>query len=114
MNFGEWEGLTFEEIKTRYSLESSRWMENWSHEAVPGGESFLEMSKRVIHEVEKIRNDHNGNVAIVSHGGCIRTILSNYIIGSLDDCWKFYIDQGTITRLSFNNNYTYLKSLNEY
>ena len=112
VNLGIWEGLTYDEIKMNYPDEEARWKEDWIHFAAPGGESFFKMSKRVIGEFEEIKTNYN-KVAVVTHGGCICIILAHYIIGSLDGCLRFYIDNGTITRLCFNNNFAFLKSLNE-
>lgn len=112
MNFGEWEGKKWKEVLASHGDEFTRWKENWIDRPVPGGESFREMSKNVISEIERIKND-SGKKAVVTHGGCIRTIIGHYLMDSLEKSWHFQVDNGTICRICFNNNYIIMKSLNE-
>ena len=122
MNFGRWEGLTYEEIKSKYPDELENWEKDWLGFVINEGESFNIMSRRVIRKFEEIVEKHkssgNAKIAIVSHSGCIRTILGHYIIGSVKDGWKFCVENATVSRLRLlkdNNDkdYYYLMSLNE-
>lgn len=114
MDFGRWEKLNYKEIEMNYKNEAAKWKSDWINYAIPKGESFAQMSKRVIEELERILKNHNNNkIAIVTHGGCVRTILGHYIMDSVKDSWKFYISNGSISRICFDENYVYLKSLNE-
>ena len=79
------------------------------------------MSKRVIGKFEEIVGKHksSGNTKIVvSHSGCIRTILGTFIIGSVKDGWKFCVENAAVSRLrllkdNHDKDYYYLMSLNE-
>jgi len=116
MSFGEWEGLAYDEIKQKFPAELKSWESDWINYIVPGGESFTDMSSRVIKRFEEILDKHkagNNRIAIVTHSGCIRAILANYITGSFENCWKFSINNASVSRLNCSNGYTYLKSLNE-
>ncbi len=114
MNFGRWERLNYKEIEMNYKNEVKKWKNDWINYVIPGGESFAGMSERVIEEFERIKKNHdNSKIAIVTHGGCARTILGHYIMGSIKDSWRFYVANGSVSRLSFEDNYVYLKSLNE-
>ena len=116
MSFGEWEGMTYDEIKIKYPDELKIWENDWINESAPGGESFTDMSSRVITRFEEIVNMHKTSadkIALVTHSGCIRAILGHYIAGSLENCWKFSIDNASVSRLKISNGYIYLKSLNE-
>ncbi|MDP2598747.1 MAG: class I tRNA ligase family protein [Candidatus Liptonbacteria bacterium] len=73
-NFGEWEGLGHEEIKSKYSEESfARRLD--PDFKIPGGESWGEVAKRVwdIFQKHHSANGHK-NVAIVGHGGVSRIL----------------------------------------
>ncbi len=116
MDFGHWEGLSYDEIKEKYPAEIVKWESDWSTFSIPEGESFTDMSRRVLKEFDiilKSHNDADDKIAIVTHGGCIRTILGQCITGSIRDCWKFQIDNAAVTRLCFDKDSFYLKSLNE-
>jgi alpha-ribazole phosphatase len=118
MNFGLWEGLTYDEIKEKYPDELEKWENDWTDYVIPKGESFSIMSGRVIKEFKEILKQHNcnninGKIAIISHSGSIRTILGHCIIGSIKDSWKFRVENAAVSRLRVDNDYFYLKSLNE-
>jgi alpha-ribazole phosphatase len=117
MNFGRWEGLTYDQIKEKYPDELKKWESDWINFIIHEGESFNIMSGRVIKEFEKILKQHSGNnegkIAIISHSGCIRTILAHCIIGSIKESWKFRVENAAVSRLSVDKDYFFLKSLNE-
>jgi alpha-ribazole phosphatase len=118
MNFGRWEGLTYDEIRQKYPDELEKWEADWTDFIITSGESFSIMSKRVIKEFEDILKKHDccnrdGRIAIISHSGCIRTILAHYIIGSVNESWKFRVENAAVSRLRIDKDYIYLKSLNE-
>ncbi|MFH0974347.1 MAG: histidine phosphatase family protein [Spirochaetota bacterium] len=116
MNFGRWENLTYKEIKERYPDDIEMWERDWTDYEIPEGESFTRMSARVIKEFEdivKVKSNGAKKIAVVSHSGCIRTILGHYIIGSIKDSWRFRVENAAVTRLSVDKGYYFLKSLNE-
>ncbi len=113
MNFGRWEGLTWEEIRESYGPEFKDWRKDWINFKITEGESFYDMSRKVIAEIDTILESRYNRIAVVSHGGCIRTILGYYLLESIEKSWRFQIDNGTIARLCFSRDYTYLKTLNE-
>lgn len=118
MNFGRWEGLTYDEIKERYPEELETWEADWTDYVISGGESFSIMSRRVIKEFGEILKKHNcagsdGRIAVITHSGCIRSILAHYIIGSIRESWKFRVENATVSRLRVDKDYIFLKSLNE-
>ncbi len=113
MDFGLWEGLTFHEISERYEKDFTRWKKNWVKNNATGGESFSDMNSRVIGAMEKLLKKKFTTGVVVTHGGCIRSILGHYILGSPKESWRFQIDNGSVTRLNFYGDYAYLKSLNE-
>jgi alpha-ribazole phosphatase len=115
MDFGHWEGLSFGEIKDKYPEEMQMWKTDWVHYRIPQGESFIDTTGRVVKKFDEIikENKDAKRIAVVTHGGCIRAILGHYIIGSLKDSWKIFIDNATVTRLGAADGYYFLKSLNE-
>ena len=72
LNFGDWEGLHWDDIST--SEEAEAFFKDYINTACPGGESYQDMLKRVTEFHTEIKGKHE-KVAIVSHGGPIRAIL---------------------------------------
>ena len=73
VNVGSWEGLTREEAEQRFPEGFARWRAGGT--GWDDGETYGEMSKRVLAAVDDIARRHNGGrVLIVAHGGPIRAI----------------------------------------
>lgn len=76
IDFGAFEGLTYEEIANRYPRTYDEWMTRPATVAFPDGESFPAVRARVREALEQIRRAHCGEtVTIVSHGGVNRAAL---------------------------------------
>jgi broad specificity phosphatase PhoE len=77
IDFGAFEGLTYEEISTRYPQKYAQWMTRPTDVVFPDGESFATMSARVREALEQIRRKHSGETVItLSHGGVNRVALA--------------------------------------
>lgn len=73
---GQLEGLTREEIREQFPHLS---LPRTFIEA-PGGESYLDLKKRVIEGYKRIVWEHTGEmVAVVSHGGTLRLVISHIL-----------------------------------
>jgi alpha-ribazole phosphatase len=73
VNVGSWQGLTRDEAEIRFPAGFERWREGGT--GWDDGESYGEMSARVLAAVERIANEYRGGrVLVVTHGGPIRAI----------------------------------------
>jgi probable phosphoglycerate mutase len=82
IDLGSWSGRTTAELKVLYPEDFARIA---AGEDIPrgGGESIRAMRQRVVTTVERIVAEHSGaTLGIVTHGGCIRALLSHAV--SLD------------------------------
>lgn len=78
VDFGEFEGRTYDEIAASNPELYERWMREPALVRFPGGESFDDLRARVIPEIGRIRREHHaGTVAVVTHGGAIRAVLAD-------------------------------------
>lgn len=78
-DFGEWEGLTFEEVRRRWPYELDRWLGSAAI-GPPGGESFRAVADRVRRLVTRIRARFPGRtVVIVSHVSPIKVLLRDVL-----------------------------------
>lgn len=91
INFGEWETLSYRDIVKKYPDLARSWAsEDWFRFKFPGGESPAEMFERVTSFVNEIidKNEYEC-VAITTHLGVIRTILTHLINGSHNNYWDY-------------------------
>ena len=92
IDFGELEGLTYEEIEAERPEVFRAWMETPTSVRFPGGESFADLRARVLRAAGAIRERHAGEAAaLVAHGGVVRVVLAD-ALGLADDA-VFRLDQ---------------------
>ncbi len=76
LNQGDIEGITFQELRTKYKELLKEWLENPANLKMPNGESMKELQDRGWKAITRIFEAHKeGTVAAVSHNLCIITIL---------------------------------------
>lgn len=89
INFGEWEGLSWQEIESRDAVYARRWSEIFPHLPAPGGESFEAFQSRVMTEVERLLSFQDREcIAIVTHGGVLRVVLRALCGLGEEAAWK--------------------------
>ena len=70
---GEWETLTFDEIKQQYPDDFNVWMNDFSHARCTDGESIFELYDRACSEILSIAKENDGKtVLIATHATPIR------------------------------------------
>lgn len=113
LNFGKWEGLSYNEICKKYSEESKCWERDYINYKLSEGESLVEMYDRVNRAYKDIlKRYEKGKILIVSHSGVIRAILSHEICQSIEGYWKFKVDNCGITRLQYVEGFPILTAIN--
>jgi broad specificity phosphatase PhoE len=92
LDFGEVEGLTYEEIEARRPELFRAWMDEPASVRFPGGEGLADLRARVLPALAALRTLHEGEaVAVVAHGGVVRVALAEAL--GLDDRALFRLDQ---------------------
>ncbi len=105
LNFGIFEGKTYEEIKSEFPEKVVEMQENWKKFKVEKSESLEELLSRVIKKLKEIIKKYRGKkILIVSHAGVIQTIISYYLVGNIDLYWKIAINNGAITKMCVNED----------
>lgn len=80
LTFGEWEGLTWREVRSRFpALARERERDKWGF-VPPGGESYAALRDRLRPAVERLSEP----TVLVSHGGVARALL-NLMAGVLEE-----------------------------
>jgi len=96
LNFGNWEMQEWDKIT---DSEYHKWMNDYIETPCLNGESFLDLHKRVGNFIEDLKKDNHENVAIVAHGGSIRSIILNIKNKDLKDAFKTQVDYGEVIKL---------------
>jgi len=73
---GEWEGLRFDDLQTRYSESYGVWLNDISKARPTNGESVEQVSSRIWEVIQQIQHvNQEKTVVVVTHGTPIRTLL---------------------------------------
>ncbi|KEO72975.1 alpha-ribazole phosphatase [Anditalea andensis] len=74
VNFGSWEGKTWDTIDQK---ESEAWMRDFVNVCPPGGESMAQMQNRVMDFFKELLQLEIAQAAVITHGGVIRILLAH-------------------------------------
>lgn len=104
IHFGQWEGLTYKEIIKDDEETITRWWKNPLETQIPGGEGLSELQARIIPALKEIISRHKGEkVAVICHGGTIRTLISSILHMDLNKYWKIRQDNASLNILDFTD-----------
>jgi len=99
-HFGDWQGLSHEELGRR---RDGAWHRFWlapAAEAPPGGESFQALMERVARSIKRLSREHAGrDIVAVTHGGTIRAALALALALDPEKALALSIDNCSLTRL---------------
>ena len=90
-DFGEWEGITYEELERRYPDMLAELFDERPAFAPPGGESDLELFDRAADAAARIAGRHSGtdgNILVVSHGGTLRAMMVWMLGLPVESMWR--------------------------
>ncbi|MBI4180669.1 MAG: histidine phosphatase family protein, partial [Chloroflexi bacterium] len=119
-NFGQWQGLSVQEVKGRYPELFAEWVSHPDLTKIPGGESLKVVRERAMALLGEAIARYAGTVVLVSHR-VVNKVLICALLG-LDNSHFWQIKQDTcgITTFTYengqfildeHNNTSYLKSL---
>jgi broad specificity phosphatase PhoE len=112
IDFGKWEGLTFQEIVTEDSELVDEWAE-WSPEfCFPEGECIGHFVDRVYSTGARIAAFSEENVMVIAHGGVIRTLLCYFLKLDPSDYLLFQVKKGRFATLELYSEGAVLTGLN--
>ena len=116
-DFGEWEGMTFEEVRRRYPRMYERLFDEKPEFAPPGGESDVTLLSRVAGAVARIADRHDGNngdILVVSHGGALRAMMVSMLGLSASAMWRLRLSNAGLSIVTvFDEGGTTLDLLND-
>ena len=113
IDFGDFEGLLYEEVKERYPEIYEKWMFSPTTVEFPNGESFAVMQKRVLQAANRLRLAHDGEAfAVVSHGGANRIVLADELKINSADIFRLEQSFAAVNVIDFYNEFPVVRVLN--
>jgi alpha-ribazole phosphatase len=102
LSFGEWEGMTWNELTERFPEDWKNRMENFIIFRPPGGENLLDLRDRVVPLIREIVNGHPGEeVFVVGHGGANRIILLDALGAPPSSMFRIEQDYGCLNIIDY-------------
>jgi len=100
-DFGDWEALTFGEVRSRWADEMAAWLADPAV-APPGGESFRQVTTRVRRAVSRLRERPAGQtVVVVSHVSPIKLLLGEALGAGDAVLHRLYLDPAGVSVVDF-------------
>lgn len=113
VHFGDWTGLTWEEVWSQFNVHASSWLHQMEEAAIPNGESGAAFRARIEPCLRDILKEQAGkSTAIVCHGGVIRMMLAILIDLPLPKLASFEIDYASVTHVELRPHLTEVRQLN--
>ena len=79
IDFGRWEGMTFEAIRASAPHAVERWARFDPGFAFPGGEAIGDFLARVRRAADRMARCGGASVLAVTHGGVIRSLICHFL-----------------------------------
>ena len=117
IDFGLWEGKTYDEISKAYPDDVAKWCNDWENSTPTGGESFRHfISVRIKKAFFDIISDALAHgmtektVLIASHNGVMQSMFAAIMNLELKGVWHFQFEQDAYSVVDFEcDNYTVRK-----
>lgn len=95
IDFGEFEGKTFEQIEKLYPRQVQQWMKDPWNFAYPGGEDFHKMRSRA----QRFYKELDESCLIISHQALMFSLMSEILEYSYVELSRFYLGSGARVHL---------------
>jgi broad specificity phosphatase PhoE/ribonuclease HI len=99
--FGEWEGLTFDEVRTGWPEQLAAWMGDPAA-TPPGGESFEDVRRRVTRARDQLVARHPRKVVLlVTHVTPTKVLVADALDAPLSALYRMELSPATLTELQW-------------
>ena len=115
IHLGAWEGMTPEEVDALYDKGYQKWLKKPSSIVIPKGELLKNFRKRVTERVQAIARTNRGKtVLIVTHGGVITALLTDWLKADFDNLLiNLQIDNTSLTLVDETDKHARLRAIND-
>jgi broad specificity phosphatase PhoE len=113
VDFGDWTGLTWEEVQTRFGKSAFAWLDELEAGRVSNAENAATFEARLEPALRQILTKESGRqVAVFCHGGVIRMLMAMLLGWPLSRMSAFQIEYASITRIGLLPNHAELQLVN--
>lgn len=113
-DFGDWQGLTSDEVKARWPVEHRLWFEEPEKGRVPGGETLEQVRARAVAAVETVAKRHEGQtIALVSHKVVCKVLMCTVLGLDNSHYWRIEQDNAAINVFVYRAGSYLVKLLND-
>jgi len=89
IDFGQWEGLTWNEIEVQFPHEADLWLQEFPSRSAPGGETYTAFTARVETAIAALLCEAVGmTIAVVTHRGVMRHALTKFFGFAETEAWE--------------------------
>ena len=105
-NFGDWEGMTFKEIRKKFPKRLDRAYNDMARFRPNNGESLKDLAVRVNATLDNVLKKHHGEtIALVAHAGVNRVILTKTLDMKLSNIFKIEQTYGCLNIIDFYDDH---------
>ena len=114
LSFGDWEGLTYQEMSARSPNLFEAWMKDPLTISTPNGETLAQLAERVKAAFDEIKEEHaDQTVLVVAHSGSLQSLLAVTLGVDLNRYWQFRISQASLSEMNVYEDSVVLNLLND-
>jgi len=113
MHFGQWEGLTSEEVSAKFPEMYRTWLGTPHLVTLPNGEALSDVRDRALQGLSALRQAHDGGtVVLVTHGVTGRILILEALGLGLDRIWSLQVSFTGISELEFRDDWAVVHRMN--
>lgn len=113
LSFGDWEGLTYQEISSRWPEEANKLFTAPDKLKIPNGETFQELQKRALTKINILCKEYiDKTIAVFAHGAINKTILAGLMHIPLHYLWSLRQDNTAVNILRLDDGYVTVELIN--
>jgi broad specificity phosphatase PhoE len=114
IDYGEWQGLTPEEVKERWPVELDTWYHKPHLALIPGGETLAQLRTRGMKALQELIDHHGGRtIVIVGHTVINRVLLLGMLGLGNERFWNIRQEPCAINVIEAGHEDFILVSLND-
>ena len=113
-NFGEWQGLTFDEARERNPDVAAALLARSIDFCAPGGETIPQVHGRVHDFVNRLHQRHDGDtILVVASGGPLQILVAGLFGMPIEAHWRLALNNCALTTVNFVQGEPILTLLND-
>jgi broad specificity phosphatase PhoE len=113
-NFGEWQGLTFDEARERDPATAAALLARSIDFCAPGGETIPQVHSRVGDFLNRLHQRHDGDtILVIASGGPLQILVAGLFGMPVEAHWRLALNNCALTTINFVQDEPILTRLND-